>query len=365
MDEPRETPAQQALTIAIAPRTIVLAVGVVAAVWLLFRLTDFLTVLMFAILLATAVDQPVGWLQRRGVPRALGVLVLYVVVVALLAVVGVVLVPLVATEVHALRAELPGYVTRLESLLRQVNPGAGTPVSLTNLSGGLDGHLSTVAGRLTSIGVEAGRTVVLIFVTLVVAFFLAVEPAIGSRLLARFLPARWYARAMPAAAAVRVRIGAWARGQVMVAVAFGLLMGLGLRLLGVPYATSLGTIAGVLEIFPYVGGLVTLVLASLMALTVGVPQLIGVIVLYVVLVFVESHVLAPLLFGRAVGMPPIAILLALLAGVELLGIAGALIAVPITVILWVVVEEVWPAPPVAPAAGDPPDSATSPGPDSG
>jgi predicted PurR-regulated permease PerM len=134
----------------------------------------------------------------------------------------------------------------------------------------------------------------------------------------------------------------------------------------VPYATSLGTIAGVLEIFPYVGGLVTLVLASLMALTVGIPQFIGVIVLYVVLVFVESHVLAPLLFGRAVGLPPIAILLALLAGVELLGIAGALIAVPITVILWVIVEEVWPARAAAtPDPGLPPGTATGAEPNSG
>ena len=345
MEGPPESTGQPPLVIAIAPRTIVLAVLIVAAVWLLFRLTDFLTVLMFAILLATAVDQPVGWLQRRGIPRPVGILALYLALVALLAVVGVVLVPLVATEVNALRVELPGYVDRLESVIRRVNPAAETPVSLSDLGEGVAGHLSTVAGRLTMIGVEVGRTVVLIFVTLVVAFFLAAEPGIGPRLLGRFLPARWYDRTMPAAAAVRVRIGAWARGQVLVAVIFGLLMGLGLRLLGVPYATSLGTIAGVLEIFPYVGGLVTLVLASMMALTVGIPQFIGVVVLYVVLVFVESHVLAPVLFGRAVGLPPIAILLALLAGVELLGIAGALIAVPITVILWVIVEQAWPARP--------------------
>jgi predicted PurR-regulated permease PerM len=79
-----------------------------------------------------------------------------------------------------------------------------------------------------------------------------------------------------------------------------------------------------------------------MALTVGVPQFIGVIVLYLILVNVESHILAPLLFGRAVGLPPIAILLALLAGVELLGVIGALLAVPVTVIIWAIVDEIWP-----------------------
>ena len=348
-DRSNGVPERPPLTVEIAPRTIVIAALVVATVWLLFRLTDFLMVLVFAILIATAIDQPVGWLRRRGLPRPLGIAALYGILLALLALVGVVLVPLVATEITALRGALPGYTAQLESVLRQVGPEATTPVSLTNLGTELSGHLSGLAGQLTAIGLETGRTVVLILVTLVVAFFLAAEPAIGARLLARLLPPAWYGRVMPVAAPVRWRIGAWARGQVLVAVIFGLLMGGGLRLLGVPYATSLGTIAGVLEIVPYVGGVVTLLLASLMALTVGIPQLIGVIVLYLVLVFVESHVLAPLLFGRAVGLPPIAILLALIAGVELLGVAGAVLAVPVTVILWAVADELLPPRPATPS----------------
>jgi predicted PurR-regulated permease PerM len=131
---------------------------------------------------------------------------------------------------------------------------------------------------------------------------------------------------------------------VLIALIFGLAMGVGLRLVGVPYAVSLGTTAGVLEIFPYVGGAITVVLAALTALSVGIPQVVAVLVLYLILVNLESHVLAPLLFGKAIGLPPVAILVALLAGVELLGILGALLAIPIAVILWVIVDEVWPAP---------------------
>ncbi|HYO29836.1 MAG TPA: AI-2E family transporter, partial [Thermomicrobiales bacterium] len=144
------------------------------------------------------------------------------------------------------------------------------------------------------------------------------------------------------AATTRLRIGAWARGQVAIALLFGLAMGLGLELLGVPYAVSLGVAAGVLELLPYVGGAITVVLAALTALSVGVPQAIGVVVLYLILVNLESHVLAPLLFGKAIGLPPVAILVALLAGVDLLGIAGALLAIPLTVILWVVADELLP-----------------------
>ena len=76
--------------------------------------------------------------------------------------------------------------------------------------------------------------------------------------------------------------------------------------------------------------------------TVGLPQVAGVIVLYVVLVSIESHILAPLLYGRALGLPPVVTLLALLAGVELLGILGALLAIPLTVIAWAIAGELTP-----------------------
>jgi predicted PurR-regulated permease PerM len=93
----------------------------------------------------------------------------------------------------------------------------------------------------------------------------------------------------------------------------------------------------------------------LSAATVGVPQVIAVIVLYVVLVNLESHVLAPLLYGKALGLPPVAILLALLAGVELLGILGALLAIPLTVIIWAIGEEFAPQQPAAVAPEHRPD----------
>ena len=116
-------------------------------------------------------------------------------------------------------------------------------------------------------------------------------------------------------------------------------MGRSLWVIIVSAGIILGVIAGILEVVPYVGGFITVILAVLSAATVGVPQVIAVIVLYVVLVNVESHVLAPLLYGKALGLPPVAILLALLAGVELLGILGALLAIPLTVIIWAIGEE--------------------------
>jgi len=334
--------SRPAVSVNIAGRTLGVLLAAVAAVWLAGRLSHLLLIILFAVLLATAIDAPVTWLQRRGIPRPLGILLHDLLLVALLAVVVLVLVPLVASEARLLRDEAPRYANQLEAWVATVNPNAAEGFSFDRVAAEAGGHLGTLAGRLTEVGLEIGRTLLYAFITLVLAFFLAADPGVGKGLVARLAPPSQQARIESMAATTRLRIGAWARGQVAIALLFGLAMGAGLALLGVPYAVSLGLVAGVLELLPYVGGAITVVLATLTALSVGVPQAIGVVVLYLILVNLESHVLAPWLFGKAIGLPPVAILVALLAGVDLLGIAGALLAVPLTVILWVVADELLP-----------------------
>lgn len=343
-DEPR----RPAVSVEIGGRTLGILLAVVAAVWLAARLSHILLILLFAVLLATAIDEPVSWLERRGLPRPLGILLHYLVLLVLIAIVVLVLVPLVAAEARLLRVEAPAYADQLEGLVAAINPNAAAGFSFDRIAAAAGDNAGALATRLGEVGLEVGQTVLYAFITLVLAFFLAADPSVGKGLVGRLAPPAQRERIVAMAATARVRIGAWARGQVAIAVIFGLAMGLGLGALGVPYAVSLGVAAGVLELLPYVGGAITVVLATLTALSVGLPQAIGVVVLYLILVNLEAHVLAPWLFGRAVGLPPVAILVALVVGVDLLGIAGALLAVPLTVILWVVADELLPRPAVVP-----------------
>ena len=336
------------MPVAISGRTIGLIGAVVGAVWLASRLRDLLLAIFCALLLAVAVDRPVGWLQRRDVPRPIGLVAIFGLLVALLAVLLASLVPFVNGELLALREELPGYAVRLERFARRLAPATdpGAQFSFDAVATQLSGHVDAVVGRLTSVTLAAGRAFVLVFATIVLSFFLAVDPTIGPRLLARFAPVSAQERVVAVAAAAHRRIGAWAWGQAVVALTFGAAMGIGLAILGVPYAATLGMVAAVLEVLPYVGGAVTVVLASLAALTVGLPQVLGVMALYVVLVNLEAHVLAPVFVGRLVGLPSVALLIALLVGVELLGVVGALLAVPTAIVLWAIVDELRPAPAV-------------------
>jgi len=334
------------VTVIIARRTLLLIATLLIAAWLFPRLAHVLTVLSGAVLLATAVDQPVSWLNRHRIPRGIAVLAIYALLLVILGGVVAVLVPLVGGELVLLEQRLPDDIRHLERIIHRVAPSVSgvSDVSLAPLATELSRHAGTIAGRLTSVTLTAGSTLVLIAATFVVAYFLAADAAVGPHLIQRYVPIPAQARVASVASGIHERIGAWARGQALIAVSFGVAMGIGLKLLGVPYAISLGLIAAVLELIPYVGGAVTLVLAMLVALTVGVPQVIGVLILYLVLVNLEAHVLAPVLLGHALGLPSVAILVALLIGVELLGVIGALLAVPATVVLWAVVEEVWPPP---------------------
>jgi predicted PurR-regulated permease PerM len=345
VQEPLPAPRHRPfITVAISGRTVLVGTAVLVALALAARLADLVVVLFAAMLLAVAIDQPVGWLQRRRVPRPVGALVVLAAVATVAVGVLAALVPFLAGELQTLQRDLPGYANELERLADRLAPGSSEQISLDATTQQLTSHLNTIATQVTGLTLRAGRILLLVFATVVLGYFLALDPTVGRRFAARFLPPAVVTRYDAVATRIRLRIAAWVRGQIVVAASFGLALGLGLRLLGVPYAAALGAAAALLEIVPYLGGAVTIVLAVLAASTVGLPQVIGVLVLYVVLINLETHVLLPILLGRAIGLPSVAVLIALLAGASVLGAVGALIAVPTAIFAWAIVDELWPAP---------------------
>lgn len=132
--------------------------------------------------------------------------------------------------------------------------------------------------------------------------------------------------------------GAYLRSQLIVALSLGSLVTVTLLLLGVPYAVLLGVFAGLAELIPMLGPFIGAVPALLVASTQPFPTVLWVAIAFVVLQQIESNVLVPRLTGNAVGLHPLAAMLALLAGFEAGGVIGALFAVPIVGLVWVLVS---------------------------
>jgi predicted PurR-regulated permease PerM len=330
------------VNIRLTNRAIFVVLGAFAFLWLLAHATHIFVVLFIAILLASSVSIAATQLERLHIKRGIAILLVYIAVVAALGGVIALLVPLIAGEVHTLRANLPSYQDRVNGLLARLPKRNGEQLRVNTLVGNLGGQLNGAAAKAGRGVLAAGSTLVTLLLIFVIAFFLAVDPKFPERVVTRFAPPATRRRVLGLMGKIGTGLGYWVRAQLLLALFFGVSFGLGLAILRTPYALTLGTIGAVLEIIPYVGGFITIILAVLVAATTGKLWLIiAVLVWYAIIVNLEAHVVAPKLVGEIVGLHPLVVVLALFLGAEVLGILGALLAVPIAVVVQALLDEFW------------------------
>ncbi|HET8629487.1 MAG TPA: AI-2E family transporter [Thermomicrobiales bacterium] len=361
------------LTLRLTNRALLLALVGLGLVWLIIHATHIFVVFFIAILLAASVSNAARQLGRFRIPRPLAILLLYLAILLVLAGVIALLVPLIVNEINLLMRNLPTYERQLDGLLARLPTTSGQPLQINDIVASLGAPLQSIAITAGKRAPEVGSALVTILLIFVIAFFLAVDERFAERVVGRFFPPALRPRAVGILERIGTGLGYWVHAQLLLAFFFGFCFGIGLLVARVPYALTLGTVGGVLEIIPYVGGFVTVVLAAVLAATTGKLWLVIVAVgWYLIVVNVEAHVVAPKLVGEIVGLHPLVVVVALFLGAEWLGILGALLAVPLAVVAQVLLDEFWtfpgtPASPTpengrevaapAPAAEGPPPSA--------
>ncbi len=330
------------VNVRITNRGLFIVVGLFALFWLLRHATHILIVLFVAVLLASSVSVAAARMEHLRVKRGIAILIVYIVVFAVLAGVVALLIPLISGEIKTLRENLPSYQESINGFLARLPQQNGEPLRVNTLFRNLGGQLNGVAGDVGKGVLAFGSTLVTLLLIFVIAFFLAVDPRFPERVVTRFMPPTARQRALAIMGKIGTGLGYWVRAQLLLALFFGVAFGLGLFILRVPYALTLGVIGAVLEIIPYVGGLITIVLAILVAATTGkIWLIVAALVWYAIVVNVEAHVVAPKLVGEIVGLHPLVVVLALFLGAEVLGILGALLAVPLAVIVQTLLDEFW------------------------
>lgn len=161
----------------------------------------------------------------------------------------------------------------------------------------------------------------------------------------RLFPRQRRAQFAAASRQVTVKVSGWLLGQLLLGVTIGVTAGIGLWLLGVPYFYVLALIAGIGEMIPVVGPILSAIPAVAVALTVSPQKALLVLIFWIVQQQIENHVLVPKILSRQVGVSAVTVIVALLLGGSLLGIVGALLAVPTAAILQVVLQELGAAEP--------------------
>lgn len=317
--------------------------------WLAFSTyIDILLVIFLAVLVSTFLSPVVDRLEQAHIHRGLGILLVYLLLLGVLALVGRLALPLFVTETQKLASDLPAYLHSILTPLRHY--GISLPTTsgksfdivgfLTSTSGG-SRQATAIAGQAVGIVFSVGTFLVAFISILVMAFFLTVNRTFAADMVNVLVPPPYRRRWVYVMSRMGERMGNWVIGQLIVTVYYAVAFSVGLSVIQVPNAVSVGIITGILEIVPFIGGFVGLLLAILVAASVDLTHVIWVVVLYLIVTNVEAHILVPNIYGRAVHLHPFLVVVALLLGARAFGIIGALVAVPIAAALQVAVENLY------------------------
>jgi len=307
---------------------------------------------LIAYIVAYLAHPMLNWLVNRRMTRFWGVLLVIVIILGILALASTLLVTVV-TQFADLVKRLPELLAHLatwfdtltlrypilrgiDHQLRSMTEHSAQTVQKMLLPS-LQKHLSSLLGGIFGLvrGVAEG------FATLILAIYMMLDYDKISMTLLRTFPRPWQPFVLDLSNNVSTAVGGYLKGQLLIATFVGVFIGVLLTVFGIPSAPAIGLLAALFNIVPYLGVVISIVPALLLAATTDavVFKMIMVLVVFVAANQIEGHLLSPIVLGRTTDLHPVTVVLAILSGLALFGIAGALVAVPLTALIKLLLSE--------------------------
>lgn len=319
--------------------------------WLLYLLAPIMTPFMAAALLAYLGDPLVDRLETKGLSRTLAVTVVFVVMLLVGLGLLLVLLPALEQQIASMIKRIPVYIDWLQNtglpwVFARIGMDA-TAIDLASIKQSLSGHwqqaggiAASIIGSLSRSGVALLGWIANLVLIPVVTFYLLRDWDKLMQAIREILPRKYESVAVTLAAESDGVLGAFLRGQFLVMIALGSIYSVGLWMTGLEMALLIGMLAGLVSFVPYLGLIVGILVAGIVAL-VQFHEFIP--LLYVAAVFgigqlLEATVLTPLLVGDRIGLHPVAIIFAVLAGGQLFGFLGILLALPVAAVTMVLLR---------------------------
>lgn len=323
-------------------KAVLTTLAIVAALYVLYRVRDVAILVGLAAFAAVALAPGVELLTRRRIPRALAILAVYVSLLAGAFGLGLVLVPPIVEGVETAVADAPRWVADLRDseTLRAYDERYHLTDHVRDQADKLPGALDNAAGELEVVTVGVFRRLFELVTVLVIAFFLLLDgPRWVDRLLRR-LPGDHERRARGVVAEMARAVGGYVVGSLAIAAAAGLFAFLMMKLLGLPFAVPLAVLMAFTALIPLIGSAIG---AAPIALVAGLHSFPAGLIVWVLAFLayqqLESHVIGPQIYKRTLRLHPLLAIVAVLAGASLMGILGALLAIPIAAMVQILIRE--------------------------
>jgi len=307
-----------------------------------YLIRDILAILFVAIVLSSAMEPSIEWMQKRRIPRIFGIAIIYIILVSVIGISIYLIIPPMITQFIQLANDFPMYVDRLQSMLsgfRNYTAAHGWLDNITNSFGSLTANLQNAAGSIISTVYNFFGGIFSIIIIFVITFYMAAEKNAIKKLVWSLTPEEKQSYVMDVFNRMQRKIGMWMRGQLILCLVIFAMTYLGLLIIGVKYALVLALIAGFTEFIPYLGPIIGAVPAVFLAFTQSPGLALLVAILYLIVQQLENNFLVPKIMEKTAGLNPIISMVVLMVGFSVGGVMGALLSIPVATAATVIVDD--------------------------
>jgi len=338
------------LTLMSVFKSVLVVLMVLVGAYLVYSIGSILVVFFISFFIAAALDPLVDLLQSYHVPRAVGLLLIYVLVFFLVALLFAQLLPLIASQLIGIATLVNNFIVgisnnsvsnlpfgaQIKPFLDELYKAIDFKVVAVQLQSSLQlisSQLVNLGGNLWSVILQISNGMMNFMLILILVFFMTVDENALENFCISVFPAKYSGYISHRMQMVKNKIGEWIRGQFFVSMAAGVITFIGLAIAGVNYSLTISLIAGVCMIIPVFGRVVAAIIALPIVLNQSPALALFLIIYYFAISQVENNIMVPLFMNKAVGLSPIMIIFSLLVGFQLMGVLGLVLAVPIATII--------------------------------
>lgn len=334
------------LQIHITPGTVVLTVLILGGFWVAWYLRDVLLVVLTAVILASSIEPITLRMVRWGIPRVLSVILIYLLAFLSILALFYLVVPRMVTETRSLIDAFPAYLQTFEISPNEILISDDGGQSLMDFLVQFKDILGASSSSMLGIASAVFGGVMSFFLIVVLSFYFAVQERGLDDFIRMITPYHKQEYMLNLWKRAQHKMGRWLQGQLLLSFLVGAMAYVGLLILGVPYALLLGILTALFELVPVFGSILAAIPAVAIALLDGgTASALFVVALYVIVNQLQGNIIYPIVVQKVLGIPPLVVILAILAGAKLgsyLGSAflGILIAVPLAAAIQVYVGDV-------------------------
>lgn len=313
----------------ITHKTVVFTIGLLLLLRFLWIIRDLISSLFIAFILMSALKPFVQFLVKRKIPRGIGAILVYLVFLGCVAqIFSITFPPLISQSGH--------FLQNLPDILRRISPMLSPFVNADSLST----YLPDITGQFFDLAKSLFSNAIFMITTIFFGFYFLLEEDVIRKLLGRFFDEERTRSIISLFDRVEKRVNAWFWGEIVLMTIVGLMTFIGLNLIGIRYVLPLAVLAGLFEVVPNLGPVLSMIPAVIVGFSTSYFLGFAALALYFVVQQLENNFIVPLVMRKAVGLNPIITLIALIIGGKIGGVLGVILAIPSTLFLESILIEI-------------------------